>query len=76
MVQEADGEASKWETGDHDFCIPVLSLTGLPHTVVKVVDFPTLKGALHTEVCVDGASWGCTAYHHIWDFGPVSAPGK
>lgn len=36
-------------------CIPVLSLAGLPHTVVQVVDCPTPGGTLHIEVCVDGA---------------------
>lgn len=35
-------------------CIPILSLAGLPHTVVQVVDCPNLGSTLHIEVCVDG----------------------
>ena len=34
-------------------CIPILSLAGLPHTVVQVVDCPNLGSTLHIEVCVD-----------------------
>lgn len=35
-------------------CIAILSVAGLPHTVVWVVDCPNLGGILHIEVHVDG----------------------